>query len=139
MYAKIAKIALWVIIVLLLLPGTEREKRELRGTAQKTVDEVGTFCTRNASFCDGFRNAYDGVYDKVRYGIELVEDLLRDHVVADDGAGPHPAPQPEPRPGGGATLQKYSHTSSLDNSGNAGKNTLKQEDLAPVWRGPKKL
>ena len=87
MYAKIAKIALWVIIVLLLLPGTEREKRELRGTAQKTVDEFGSFCTRNASFCDSFRTAYDGVYDKVRYGVELVEDLLRDHVVAEEAAG----------------------------------------------------
>jgi hypothetical protein len=137
MYAKIAKIALWVIIVLLVLPGTEREKREIRGTAQKTVDEFGSFCTRNASFCDSFQTAYDGVYDKVRYGVELVEDLLRDHVVAKDGVEPHPVPPPEPRPGG-AMLQKYSHTSSLENSGNAG-NTLKQEDLAPVWRGPRKL
>jgi hypothetical protein len=108
MYAKIAKIALWVFIILLLLPGNESEKREMRGTAQKTVDEVGSFCTRNASFCDSFRAAYDGLCDKVRYGAELIEDLLRDHVVVDDGTAPRPPASQEPRKDGGAMLQSFS-------------------------------
>jgi hypothetical protein len=137
MYARIAKIALWVIIVLLLLPGTETEKREMRGTAQKTVDEFGTFCARNSTFCDNFRTAYDGLCDKVRYGAELIEDLLRDHVVAEDGVNGRPTPPPEPRRGAMLHNRGYgfSHTSSLENSDN----TLRQDDLAPVWRGPQRL
>lgn len=137
MYARIAKIALWVIMVLLLLPGTETEKRELRGTAQKTVDEFGTFCSRNSTFCDSFRTAYDGLCDKVRYGAELIEDLLRDHVVAEDPAGGPAAPAPEPRRG--AMLHSHGYSYSQNTSLHNSQSTLKQEDLAPVWKGPQRL
>jgi hypothetical protein len=137
MYARIAKIALWVIIVLLLLPGTESEKREMRGTARQTVDEFGTFCMRNSEFCSSFRSAYDGLCDKMRYGVELIEDLLRDHVVVEEGDKSRPAPPPEP--GRGAMLRErgytYSHTSAIQSS----QHTLTQDDLAPVWQGPQKL
>jgi hypothetical protein len=137
MYVKIARVALWVVIVLLLLPGSETEKREIRGGAQRTVDEFGSFCARNASFCDSFRAAYDGLRDKVRYGAELIEDILRDYVVVDDGR-PQPAPPPAPARGReGAMLQGLKHASSISDSDSD--NTLRQDDLAPSWRGPQPL
>lgn len=129
MYIKIAKIMLWVIIVLLLLPGNETEKREMRGTAQRTVDEFGEFCTRNAAFCDSFQAAYDALYDKMRYGAQLIEDLFRDHVAPEDAP---PAPRKEGRD---ALSQNYSDARAIRDS----LNTLRQDDLAPSWRGPRNL
>lgn len=117
----IFKAAFWGFLVVMLLPGSEKEKREFYGTADRTVEDLRTFCVRNPDLCEKSRSAFDTVWNKARYGAEMLEDLMQKYVMRSSPAGEEEGLRTGAE--AGAAPRKN-------------QSTLTAEDYKPQWRGP---
>ena len=48
------RMAFWLMLICLLLPGSSEDNRRLITSAEKTVNDVRGFCQRNPQVCDDF-------------------------------------------------------------------------------------
>lgn len=129
------KAAFWITLILLLLPSNGQERYELYTTAQRTVSDIGNFCTRNPEVCDKTASIASGIMQKLKNTAHTIEDMLREAGIgagrgerSSDGAWLDPD-----RRGWDGDDASVASTSSLPGE------TLTPQDLRPTWRGPGKI
>jgi hypothetical protein len=130
--------AFWIFLILLLLPTNDREKSDFYTAAGRTISDLGDFCTRNPDVCDKTGAIFSTFLRKIQ---EAVHSL--DNAIAGEGdtnarhdRDRHPGytireRTPDPRARSRVPGQAYI-APAVDGS----QNTLRQDDLAPAWRGP---
>lgn len=112
--------AFWLTLIILLLPTNEEQQRQVYGTAEATVKDLKTFCTRNPEVCEKSREAFEIFSQKAKFGARMLMDFVTD-ASADESA----------------TLDavKARHVPSFFRR--SPQNTLTAEDMQPPWSGPK--
>jgi hypothetical protein len=90
------RLAFWILVVCLLLPGSGDDKRRLVNSAERTVSDMRGFCQRNPDVCDDARVTMTSLLSKLRSGAELLQTWL-----AESGPEAAGAPQVKPAPAGG--------------------------------------
>jgi hypothetical protein len=88
------------------------------------VSDIGSFCSRNKDVCNRVSSAIEGIGRKLKSATDSIEDLLRDA-----GIG---APRDRRKYSGNNRNVDDDSTASLSSASD----TLKKDDLAPIWRGP---
>ncbi len=128
------KAAFWIVLIILLLPGSGQEKFELYVAAERTISDLGAFCKRNPDVCEKTSSMVDGVLHKLRTTTEMIEQALRD-----TGIGAR-REQMDEQPGHG---ERHGRRDDDDpnmtaTSGMSG-DTLTSDDLRPTWYGPGRI
>jgi hypothetical protein len=125
------KAAFWIFVVILLVPTNGQERYELYVAAQRTIADIGGFCTRNPDVCQLVASSVQNLGRKLKSTTDSIESMLRETGIAADRPQPY---QQEPanreRQGAVDPAAGAATTSSLSG------NTLTREDLGPAWRGP---
>lgn len=129
------KAALWITLILLLLPSNGQERYELYTTAQRTVADIGNFCTRNPEVCNKTSSIASGVVEKLKNTARTIEDMLREAGIGarrgdDSSEGAWLDPDRQDWNGDDTPVAS---TSSLPGG------TLTPQDLRPSWRGPGRI
>lgn len=125
------KVSFVVVLLLLLIPSNSEQRYDLYVTAQRTVADLGNFCTRNPDICEKVSSAFYGALQKLKSGSDSIEGMLRDA-----GIGQEPsqldAGYTSTYDGQGLASEKMNSatTSSLS------RDTLTFRDRGPAWRGP---
>jgi hypothetical protein len=138
------KIAFWVILIIILLPNNSREKNEFYGAAQRSINEITTFCTRNTDVCEKSNSFVGTLRQKFVTTGELVGEVVNGHDQPAKTRGPReetasrgrhrdaPAPQRNWRDG-----RMNNGTARTASTSAESQDTLTSNDLFPNWDGPK--
>jgi hypothetical protein len=70
------RLAFWIMLICLLLPGSREDNRRLANSAERTVSDVRGFCQRNPEVCDDMRATMTSILGKFRSGAELLQSWL---------------------------------------------------------------
>lgn len=70
------RLAFWVMLICLLLPGSHEDNRRLITSAEQTVNDVRGFCQRNPQVCDDMRMSMTALLSRFRSGAELLQTWL---------------------------------------------------------------
>jgi hypothetical protein len=128
------KAALFVLLILLLLPANGQERHMLYTAVQRTAADLGGFCERNPDVCDMVKSTFVNMGQKIKRTTESIEDMIHKSGI---GADPDRVYEREPayreHQGGLPSDPKTATTSSLPGD------TLTVTDREPVWRGPGRL
>lgn len=111
--------AFWLTLVILLLPTSEQEQRDVYGTAEAAVKDMRSFCTRNPEVCAKSRDAFETFSQKAQFGAKMLMDFVAD-ATTEQAVSQEENPRRFP-------------TSFRDKRS---ENTLTDDDLAPGWFGP---
>lgn len=127
---SILRLAVLLFVIALFLPSTPEEKEQAYRGITNAVEQVSTFCVRNASLCENSKFVASAIYDRVKIGAEMLFEAARSQ--GDDGAAserrrPEPTYRESRR-----SPSEADRRSSLQRSSD----TLRREDRAPSWRGP---
>jgi hypothetical protein len=125
--------AFWIFIIILLLPSNGREKFEFYSSVERTVADIGGFCTRNPEVCDQVASMFTGVVDKLRNSAEMIEEALRDAGIGTRRDHMSHGPAGEERHGRLSDDPNVTAASSLS------ADTLTTDDLRPIWHGPDRI
>ncbi len=115
------RMAFWITVICLLLPGSRENNHRLISSAEQTVNDVKGFCKRNPEVCEDARVTMTALLSRLRSGAETVQVWLR------EGEQPGPTPigsrverhdQPAPQP-----VTKW-------------QDSLNSSDKLLPWRGP---
>ncbi len=126
------RLAFWILVICLLLPGAPQDSRRIMTSAQKTVTDVRGFCVRNPDVCEDARSAMTVMLAKLKNGADLLQGWLSPS--GSKGSRPSglypnmPAPEDPPLAprGGNQPMQIVPRWGD----------SLNQSDKAPPWRGP---
>lgn len=118
--------AFWLTLIILLLPASEREQREVYGTAGAAVRDLKTFCSRNPDVCQKSSNLFDTFSQKAQFGANLVMDFVKE-VASDDTTVAADADSPKRR-----TSLFGRRPQSADS-----RDTLTASDMEPTWHDPR--
>ena len=127
------KAAFWIILIILLLPGSGQEKFELYVAAERTISDIGAFCQRNPDVCEKTSSMVDGVVQKLRSTTEMIEEALRD-----TGIGAR-REQTGERLGSGERHGQLEDDPNMTSASGMSGDTLTSEDLRPTWHGPGRI
>ena len=128
------KAGFWVFLIILLLPTNGQERYQLYAAAQRTVSDIGGFCTRNPDVCQLVSSEVQDLGRKLKSTANSIEDMLRQTGIAAERAQPYDqGPADHEHQGALDTVPGTATTSSLSND------TLTTEDLNPAWHGPGKI
>jgi Family of unknown function (DUF5330) len=137
MYGDVSKmmfllrLAFWILVICLLLPGPPQDNQRLLTSAEKTVADVRGFCGRNPDVCDNARGAMTSMLAKLKNGADFLQTwLAQDSGRRPEGGRLFPV-QPAP--------DKPAHTGVMDQPVQAVPrwgDSLNQSDRLPPWRGP---
>ena len=119
--------AFWLMIIVLLLPTDDKQRSEVYGTAQATVNDVTGFCDRNPETCARGKDAFAIFVQKAEFGARMVMDLIQNKA----GGG---AEQPAPQETQGSDAAAFAKPILFDMS--ASRDTLNPEDREEAWLGP---
>jgi hypothetical protein len=121
------KVALWLSIVVLLLPGDPASRGdsdrsqvgpiEALGAAQAAVEDASGFCERQPEACEVGSQAFQSFGEKAQHGAKLLYEFLSARFAGKSDVAPR-------------------STGSIKNERRPGQHTLTPEDLAPGWNGP---
>jgi hypothetical protein len=125
------RMAFWLGIVLILLPGAPQHDGSTGGlatadaisAASATVHDLKGFCAREPDACTVGSEVATSMGQRAQAGAKMLYDFLTGALAARD-AGSHSS---EP------AKSAFSKPSSRQR---ASQNTLTPADLAPTWRGP---
>ena len=111
--------AFWLTLIILLLPTNESQQRDVYGTAEAAVKDLGAFCTRNPHVCDKSKEAFDVFSQKAQFGAKMLMDFVTDsgdevQTTADESRG-----------------RRFPSIFNRDSQ-----NTLSNDDRRPAWSGP---
>ncbi len=123
----ILRLLFWGLILLLLLPTSREEKLALYGAASRTAQDVASFCTRNPEVCEQAKVTFHSLFQKVKLGAEIIQDLVNKPAKPDNQ---------QPQPSDASYPKSYGQESDVDEAVYKPQNTLNAEDLRPEWRGP---
>jgi hypothetical protein len=124
------RLAFWILLICLLLPGSREDNRRLINSAERTVSDVRGFCQRNPEVCDDARASLTLMLSRLKNGAELVQTwMARENEAEDAPQAPvaqppvqnPPAMAPAPR-----LVPKW-------------QDSLNPSDKQPPWRGPSHL
>jgi len=126
----ILRLIILLSIVALFLPSTPEEKQQMYRGVSDAVDNVQGVCVRNAELCDSVVTIATAIADRFYYGAQMLYDAtLSGSGQAPRGASEWPNATPkEGRLPGRETRAPSGPVRSTP--------TLRQDDLAPAWRGP---
>ena len=122
--------AFWLMIIVLLLPTDERQRSEVYGTAQATVNDVVTFCNRNPETCAKGKDAFGVLVQKAQFGARMLIDMINGRPSPEAGEGGIDMPAPEQ----GSETQAIFEPTRFDFAGS--QDTLNPEDREEAWAGP---
>ena len=97
------RLAFWVMLICLFLPGSHEENRRLISSASQTVSDLRGFCQRNPQVCEDARLSMTTLLTRFRSGAELLQTLIAqqngendDHstIIERTPAPVEPAPKP---------------------------------------------
>lgn len=123
--------AFWLMIVILLLPTDEQQQNQVYGTAKAAVEDVTGFCERNPAACAKGRDIFDVFVQKAQFGAKMLMRFIHDDQAVParsetDETGDLASPQPA-----------ASETETAGWQSSESHDTLKPEDLEPLWGGPR--
>jgi hypothetical protein len=81
------RLAFWVMLICLLLPGSHEDNRRLITSAEQTVNDVRGFCQRNPQVCDDMRMSMTTLLSRFRSGAELLQTWLAQQGGESEGHG----------------------------------------------------
>ena len=81
------RLAFWVMLICLLLPGSHEDNRRLITSAEQTVNDVRGFCQRNPQVCDDMRMSMTALLSRFRSGAELLQTWLAQQSGESEGHG----------------------------------------------------
>jgi Family of unknown function (DUF5330) len=126
------RLAFWILVICLLLPGPPQDNQKLLVSAQKTVADVRGFCGRNPDVCADARVAMTSMLAKLKNGADFLQAWLAQDAAKGTEAGrlypQQPAPPYPPRAPAGAD-QPIQIVPRWGDS-------LNSSDKEPPWRGP---
>ncbi len=126
------RLAFWLLVICLLLPGAPQDSQRIVTSAQKTVADVQGFCGRNPDVCRDARSAMTVMLAKLKNGADLLQTWLS------SGGGKSSRPGglypniPAPAKFRSAPRWDGQAVQIVPEWGN----NLNQSDRAPPWRGP---
>ena len=125
------RLAFWILVICLLLPGPSQDNQRLLNSAQKTVADVRGFCGRNPDVCNDARVSMTVLLAKMKSGADFLQTWLAQDAAKGREPGrlyPYqPAPANPPLPSGAD--QPIQIVPRWGDS-------LNQADRDPPWRGP---
>jgi hypothetical protein len=139
------KIAFWVVIIILLLPNNSREKNEFYGAAQRSINEISTFCTRNTDVCEKSTSFVGTLRQKFVTTGELVGEVVNGREQTVEPRRPREETASQPRHRDAPAPRRNWRDGQLNNgtsrtastSTKVSQNTLNPNDLLPNWDGPR--
>ncbi len=128
------RLAFWVLLICLLLPGSREDNRRLMNSAERTVSDVRGFCQRNPDVCEDARITMTSLLTKLKAGAELVQTWLAAETKdGEAGAAPSAPASPPGQPlAKGASGQPLQLVPRWQDS-------LNPVDKQLPWRGPAQL
>lgn len=122
---KILKIAFWGGLLLLVLPSNGEQRAATFMNVQRTLADIGGFCTRNPDVCDNVVSAFRGMGQKLGSTANMIESMLYEAGIGADRA---------------QIRQPLSDFDSSDGpmttSSLGAQDTLSSDDRYPDWQGP---
>ena len=86
------RLAFWILVICLLLPGSPDENRRLISSAERTVSDMRGFCQRNPEVCEDMRITMTAMLAKLKNGAEFVQAwFAQDDKSRDSGGAAAPA------------------------------------------------
>jgi len=70
------RLAFWVMLICLLLPGSREDNLRLITSAEQTLKDMRGFCQRNPQVCDDVRVSMTTLLTRLRSGAELAQSWL---------------------------------------------------------------
>jgi Family of unknown function (DUF5330) len=131
------RLAFWIMLICLLLPGSREDNRRLISSAEQTVSDVRGFCQRNPQVCEDVRITMTSLLSRLKAGAEMIQTWLAKAENNDDarvGSSPSQLATPSartetfPDPQGGAQTP-YRPVMKWQDS-------LNPVDRQVTWRGP---
>jgi Family of unknown function (DUF5330) len=87
------RLAFWILVICLLLPGAPGDNRRLMSSAERTVSDMRGFCQRNPDVCDDMRIVMTSMLTKLKNGADFIQALLAED---DKGGGGNVPPAAAP-------------------------------------------
>ena len=75
------RMALWVGLIVLLLPSDKERQAQLYKTASEAVHSAATFCDRNAALCEQGAKHWTVFRTKLEFGAKLVFDMASERLL----------------------------------------------------------
>jgi len=127
---SLLRLAVLLFVIALFFPSTPEEKRQAYEAISTAVEQVRTFCVRNAALCENSQIVASAIYDRVRIGAEILYEA------AAGGTEPGAAsPRVQPVPAR-YDHQRRTRVNERRSDQKRSSDTLRTEDRAPSWRGP---
>ena len=126
----ILRLAIVLSVVALFLPSTPEEKQQMYRGVSDAVDNVQGVCVRNAELCNSVVTITTAIADRLYYGAQMLYDATLGTAgqrSPDAPQWPRATPKEERLPGRETRAPSGPVRST---------HTLRQDDLAPAWRGP---
>lgn len=108
---KLIRTALWLSVVVLMLPTDGQQQEKLYKTAADAATHAATFCERNKAVCAKGGEYWSVFQQKLQFGTKMVVDLASERMFGRSNAAP-----------AATAIAPASQT-------------LTPADMAPAWRG----
>ncbi len=122
------RLAFWIMLVCLLLPGSQVDNRRLISSAEQTVNDVRGFCQRNPQVCDDMRMSMTTLLTRFRSGAELLQTWLAEQSGENEGNGSLAER--------GATARKPGRSDVSPQPITKWQDSLSSSDKQLPWHGP---
>jgi len=122
------RLAFWVMLICLLLPGSHEDNRRLITSAEQTVNAVRGFCQRNPQVCDDMRMSMTALLSRFRSGAELLQTWLAQQGGESEG---HSTIAER-----GTTTGKQGRNETSPQPVTKWQDSLSSSDKQLPWRGP---
>ena len=81
------RLAFWILVICLLLPGAPQDNQRILTSAQRTVADVRGFCARNPDVCNDARSSMTIMLAKLKSGVDLLQTWLSRNAPKPHGGG----------------------------------------------------
>ena len=127
------RLAFWILVICLLLPGSPGDNRRLVSSAERTVSDVRGFCQRNPDVCEDMRITMTSVLARLKNGAELIEAWLAQDERSGEGGGTAPPAAPADGPAPSRAVKQPPRLIP------EWQDSLNPADRQVPWRGPARL
>jgi hypothetical protein len=122
------RLAFWMMLICLLLPGSHEDNRRLITSAEQTVNDVRGFCQRNPQVCEDMRMSMTALLSRFRSGAELLQTWLAQQSGESEGRGIIAER--------GTTASKPGRSEPSPQPVTKWQDSLSSSDKKLPWRGP---